>query len=44
MSMIRLDPDEAVVPEDLGDRVAGVDEDMKMSIRDILREVERSAQ
>ena len=44
MSLIRLNMDEAVVPESFGDRAVGINEDMGKSIRDILREVKNSAE
>lgn len=42
MSLIRLNRDEAVVPQAFGDRAIGINEDMEKSIRDLLREVEES--
>lgn len=42
MSLIRLNMDEAVVPESFGDRAIGIDEDMEKSIRDLWREVKSS--
>ncbi len=44
MSLIRLNMDEAVVPESLGSHAVGINEDMGKSIRDILREVESNAE
>lgn len=42
MSLIRLNMDEAEVPEALGDRAVGIGEDMGKSIQDLLREVKGS--
>lgn len=42
MSLIRLNMDEAVVPESFGDRAVGIDEDMEKSIRDLWQEVKSS--
>lgn len=39
MSLIRLNMDEAVVPEELGERAVGINEDMVRSIEDLLKEV-----
>lgn len=38
MSLIRLNLDEAVVPEAFGERAVGINEDMIRSISDLLRE------
>ena len=37
MSLIRLNLDEAVVPEEFGERVVGINEDMAVSIEDLLK-------
>lgn len=42
MCLVRLNLDQAVVPESLGERTVGINEDMGKSIRDLLREVESS--
>lgn len=39
MSLIRLNLDEAVVPEEFGERAVGINEDMVRCISDLLREV-----
>lgn len=39
MSLIRLNLDEAVVPEEFGERAVGISEDMVRSIEDLLEEV-----
>ncbi|MDO4329847.1 MAG: Sir2 silent information regulator family NAD-dependent deacetylase [Lachnospiraceae bacterium] len=39
MSLIRLNMEEAVVPESFGDRAVGINEDMRTSIEDLLQEV-----
>lgn len=39
MALIRLNLDEAVVPESFGERVVGINEDMVRSINDLLKEV-----
>lgn len=39
MSLIRLNLDEAVVPEALGERAVGISEDMERSISDLLEEI-----
>lgn len=44
MSLIRLNMDEAVVPESIGDRAVGINEDMGKSIRDLLQEVKSNSE
>lgn len=44
MSLIRLNLDEAAVPEEFGDRAVGINEDMEKSIGDLLREVKGDAE
>lgn len=39
MSLIRLNLDEAIIPEELEDRSVGINEDMEKSISDLLKEV-----
>lgn len=39
MSLIRLNLEEAVIPEELGERAVGINEDMVNSIKDLLKEV-----
>ncbi|MDO4303237.1 MAG: Sir2 silent information regulator family NAD-dependent deacetylase, partial [Bacillota bacterium] len=39
MSLIRLNLDEAVVPKEFGKRAVGINEDMVISIEDLLKEV-----
>ena len=39
MSLVRLNLDEAVVPEEFGERAVGINEDMVKSIEDILEEI-----
>lgn len=39
MKLIRLNLDEAIVPESFGDRAIGINEDMTKSINDILNEI-----
>ncbi|MDO5350248.1 MAG: hypothetical protein Q4E86_09935 [Lachnospiraceae bacterium] len=39
MSLIRLNMEEAVVLESFGDRAVGINEDMRISIEDLLQEV-----
>lgn len=39
MSLIRLNLDEAVIPEEFGERAVGINEDMEKSIGDLLEEV-----
>jgi NAD-dependent SIR2 family protein deacetylase len=40
VKLVRLNLDQAIVPESLGDRAVGINADMAESIRDIVREVE----
>ena len=44
MSLLRLNMEEAVIPEEFGDRAVGINEDMGKSIRDLLREVQGNAE
>ncbi len=39
INLIRLNFDQAIVPESLGDRAIGIDADMAESIRDIVRQM-----
>lgn len=39
MSLIRLNLNEAAVPEGFGSRAVGINEDMEKSISDLLREL-----
>ena len=39
INLIRLNFDQAIVPESLGDRAVGIDADMAESIRDIVRQM-----
>lgn len=41
ISLIRLNLDQAVIPESLGCRVVGINADMAESIKDIVEEVKR---
>lgn len=41
ISMIRLNPEQAIVPKSFGRRVVGINADMAESIRDIVEEVKR---
>ncbi len=44
MSLVRLNLNEAAVPEGFGNRVIGINEDMVKSIHDLLQEVRGSAE
>ena len=41
ISMIRLNLDQAIVPESFGSKIVGINADMAKSIRDIVKEVRK---